>query len=98
MVKSTDVKFMDSVRLANILLYPLMTEKAVNLIESQNTLTFIVDVKASKSDIKRAFERFFNVKVLKVRTVVMPDGRKKAYIVLSPEYSASDIAVRLGIL
>ncbi len=98
MVKSTDVKFMDSVRLANILLYPLMTEKAVNLIESQNTLTFIVDVKASKSDIKRAFERFFNVKVLKVRTVVMPDGRKRAYIVLSPEYSASDIAVRLGIL
>jgi large subunit ribosomal protein L23 len=75
-----------------------MTEKAVNLIESQNTLTFIVDVKASKSDIKRAFERFFNVKVLKVRTVVMPDGRKRAYIVLSPEYSASDIAVRLGIL
>jgi len=98
MVKSTDVKFMENIRLANILLYPLMTEKAVNLIESYNTLTFIVNIKASKNDIKKAFEKLFNVKVFKVRTAVMPDGRKKAYIVLSPEYKASDIAVRLGIL
>ncbi|MBS7610881.1 50S ribosomal protein L23 [Candidatus Bathyarchaeota archaeon] len=89
---------MENVWLSNILLYPLMTEKAINLIESQNKLTFIVNIKASKNDVKRAFEKFFNVKVSKVGTATMPDGRKKAYITLSPEYNASDIAVRLGIL
>ncbi|MEM3546987.1 MAG: 50S ribosomal protein L23 [Candidatus Bathyarchaeia archaeon] len=98
MSKSIDMKFAENVWLSNILLYPLMTEKAINMIESQNKLTFIVNIKASKNDIRKAFERFFNVKVSEVRTVIMPDGRKKAYIKLSPEYNASDIAVRLGIL
>ncbi|MEM2849137.1 MAG: 50S ribosomal protein L23 [Candidatus Bathyarchaeia archaeon] len=97
-MSNADVKFMENAWLANILLYPLMTEKAINLIESQNKLTFIINIKASKNDVKRAFEKFFNVKVSKVRIAIMPDGRKKAYITLSPEYSASDIAVRLGIL
>ncbi|MEM3103939.1 MAG: 50S ribosomal protein L23 [Candidatus Bathyarchaeia archaeon] len=92
------MKFAENVWLSNILLYPLMTEKAINMIESQNKLTFIVNIKASKNDIRKAFERFFNVKVSEVRTVITPDGRKKAYIKLSPEYNASDIAVRLGIL
>ncbi|MEM1569705.1 MAG: 50S ribosomal protein L23 [Candidatus Bathyarchaeia archaeon] len=98
MSKSIDMKFAENVWLSNILLYPLMTEKAINMIESQNKLTFIVNIKASKNDIRKAFERFFNVKVSEVRTVITPDGRKKAYIKLSPEYNASDIAVRLGIL
>lgn len=98
MSKSTDVKITEDLWLTNILLYPLMTEKAISMIESQNKLTFIVNIKASKNDIKKAFEKFFNVKVSEVKTVITPDGRKKAYIKLSPEYKASDIAIRLGIL
>ncbi len=74
------------------------TEKALTYIENHNTLTFIVDIRATKHDIKRAVEKLFNVKVAEVRTLLTPKGEKKAYVRLKPEYKASDIATRLGIL
>ncbi|MHA1834598.1 MAG: 50S ribosomal protein L23, partial [Candidatus Baldrarchaeia archaeon] len=60
-------------------------------------LTFIVDRRANKPTIKKAVESLFKVKVDKVNTLITPDGRKKAYVKLSPEYSAADIATKLGI-
>ena len=74
------------------------TEKALTYIENHNTLTFIVDTRATKHDIKRAVEKLFDVKVAEVRTLITPKGEKKAYVRLKPEYKASDIATRLGIL
>ena len=84
--------------LHNIIKRVVATEKAINYIEKHNTLTFIVDRKATKHDIKYAIEKLFNVKVVKVRTLITPKGEKKAYVRLAPEYKASDIASRLGIL
>ncbi len=81
-----------------ILLYPHVTEKAMKLIEKQNTLVFIVDRKANKPLIKRAVEEAFKVKVAKVRTLITSDGRKKAYVKLKPEYKAIDVATKLGIM
>lgn len=84
--------------LSKILITPLHTEKALNYIEFHNTLIFLVDRKATKGQIKQAFEQLYGVKVEKVRTMITPKGEKKAFIKLSPEYSAEDIATRLGIL
>ncbi len=81
-----------------ILIRPLHTEKAINLIEKENTITFIVDRRATKNDIKRAVEILFNVKVEKVRTLITPRGEKKAYVKLKPEYKASEIATYLGLI
>ena len=81
-----------------ILIAPLHTEKALNYIEFYNTMVFLVDRKATKGQIKEVFEKTFGVKVEKVRTLITPKGEKKAFIKLSPEYSAEDIATRLGIL
>ena len=81
-----------------VLLYPLMTEVSLRLLEKENKLVFIVDRRATKRDIKRAVETLYEVVVEKVNTVITPDGRKKAYVKLSPEYSASDVAIKLGIL
>ncbi|AAK41016.1 50S ribosomal protein L23 [Saccharolobus solfataricus] len=75
----------------------LATEKALKLIESYNTLTLIVDKSDTKDDIKKSVERLFNVKVVKVNVVITPQGYKKAYVKLAPEYKASDIAHKLGI-
>ncbi|RLE51058.1 MAG: 50S ribosomal protein L23, partial [Candidatus Methanomethylicota archaeon] len=47
---------------------------------------------------KWAIEKLFDVKVVKVNTLITPKGEKKAYIKLAPEFKASDIATRLGIL
>jgi len=76
----------------------LATEKALTLIEKQNTLTFIVDLKSSKGEIKEAVEKTFGVKVEEVRTLITPKGEKKAYVKLAPEFKASDIATRLGLI
>lgn len=81
-----------------IIVRPDVTEKSISLIERENKLTFIVDRKANKHKIKEAVERLYNVKVEKVNTQITPKGLKKAYVKLSKEHSASEIATRLGIL
>ena len=81
-----------------ILLYPLLTEKAIGKIESENKLVFIVKRKSNKKEIKWAAEKAFNVKILDVKTLIDRKGRKKAWIKLSKEYPAAEIATRLGML
>jgi len=81
-----------------VISYPLISEDAVTLIESENKITFIVDVEASKNDIRRAVEELYEVKVDHVNSVLTPEGRKKAFVKLAPDYKASDLAVRLGVL
>ena len=81
-----------------VILYPLISEKAVQLINTRNTIVFIVDRKATKSQIKREIEELYNVKVKKVNTLITPDGRKKAYVKLSDEYDASELAAKLGVI
>ncbi|MEM3506706.1 MAG: 50S ribosomal protein L23 [Candidatus Bathyarchaeia archaeon] len=82
----------------SIILYPLMSEDAITLIETENKVTFIVNRKANKKEIKQAVEELYGVKVEKVNTLVSMDGNKKAYVKLKPEFKASDLAVKLGIL
>lgn len=82
----------------SILGAPISTEKVVRFINEENKLAFFVNRKANKREIKRAVEEAFNVKVEKVWTIITADGRKKAYVKLAPEYRASDVAAKLGII
>ena len=81
-----------------IVLYPLMTESASLMVEKENKLAFVVNLKASKSDVKRAVEQLYEVKVESVNTQVTPRGEKKAFVKLHPDYKAADVAIKLGIL
>ncbi|MFZ8791041.1 MAG: 50S ribosomal protein L23 [Thermosphaera aggregans] len=85
-------------KLYSIIVRPVQSEKALGMIDKQNTLTFIVDIKATKQDVKKAVETLFNVKVEKVRILVTPKGEKKAYVKLAPEYKASDVAAQIGLI
>lgn len=82
----------------SIIINPLTTEKAVKLMEAENKLLFRVHKKAKKPEIKKAIEDLFRVKVLKVSTFHTPRGEKRAYIKLSPENPAIDIATQLGLM
>ena len=82
----------------DVILYPLMTEVTSRLIETENKLVFVVNIKATKSDIKRAVEELYDVKVEKVNVTITPEGQKKAFVKLHPEYKATDVAIKLGIL
>ncbi len=81
----------------NIFKRPVVTENTFSIIEEQNKLVFIVDRTINKMQIKEAFEKIFNVKVDKVNSLITPQGEKKAFIKIAPEFSASDIAINLGI-
>ena len=82
----------------DVVKYPLLSEDAVTLLESENKITFIVNISSDKHDIKRAIQELYEVKVQNVRTLITPEGEKKAFVKLTPDFKASDLAVRLGIL
>ncbi len=76
---------------------PLVTENTFDLIEDQNKLVFIVERTANKYVIKQAIESLYNVKVIKINTLITPRGEKKALVKLHPNDSAADLAIKLGI-
>lgn len=78
--------------------YPLSTEKSIRLMEAQNTLIFVVDRKAKKEEIKKALEGLYKIKVQKVRTQITTQGKKRAYVMLTAEYPALDLATQLGLM
>jgi large subunit ribosomal protein L23 len=82
----------------DVIRYPLMTESASVMVEKDNKLLFVVNLKAGKSDIKKAVEELYEVKVNKVNLLITPQGVKKAFVKLTPEFKASDVAIKLGIL
>jgi len=77
---------------AKILVHPLNTESAMKKIEENNTLVFIVDVKANKRQIKAALKTQYDVDCVKVNTLIRPDGTKKAFARLTTDVDALDIA------
>ncbi|RZB84148.1 60S ribosomal protein L23a [Glycine soja] len=104
-----------------ILKFPLTTESAMKKIEDNNTLVFIVDLRADKKKIKDAVKKMYDIQAKKVNTLISefdiavflpniyytetymfcafwPDGTKKAYVRLTPDYDALDVANKIGII
>jgi large subunit ribosomal protein L23 len=76
---------------------PIATEKAVMKIESENVLTFQVDKRMSRSEIRKEVEEMFKVKVDKIRTLIK-ENKKLAYVKLNKKYLAIDVATKLGMM
>ncbi|EHB15441.1 60S ribosomal protein L23a [Heterocephalus glaber] len=71
--------------------------KVGHKIEDNNTLIFIVDVKAQRHQIKQAVKKLYDIDVAKVNTLIRPDG-EKVYVRLVPDYDALDVANKIGII
>jgi large subunit ribosomal protein L23 len=93
---STPKKY-DEGRLMQVLVAPIVSEKATHVAEKSNTVTFKVLQNATKPEIKQAVETLFNVKVKGVsvanikgkskrfgRSVGRRDNIRKAYVTLQP--------------
>jgi len=76
---------------------PLVTEKAVMMIEAQNMLTFETEKEKTKTEIKSEIENLFKVKVEKLRTLVQ-GNKKYIYVKLKKEFPAIDVATKLGLM
>jgi large subunit ribosomal protein L23 len=81
-----------------VILYPLMTERSVYMIENENKLIFIVSMKANKHDVSQAVQDLYGVEAESVNTLISRKNTKKAFVKLKDEFDASDLAIRLGIL
>jgi large subunit ribosomal protein L23 len=60
----------------NILIKPIITEKATKDAEENNIFGFVVNPKANKVEIKKAVEAAYGVSVEKVRTMNVRPNRK----------------------
>lgn len=66
-------------KLADVLVKPVITEKVNIQMERNGRYTFVVDWKANKLEVKKAVEEFYGVKVADVNTVVVPGKNKTRY-------------------
>lgn len=112
-------------------IHPLNTESAMKKIEENNTLVFVVDLRANKRQIKDAVKKLYDVESAKINTLIRcvlflslcycypwwlsycldsinfsmntridgprydsrrPDGRKKAYVRLTADHDALEVA------
>ena len=80
-----------------VIIRPVVTEASLEAVDQENKLIIYVERKANKNTIRWAVESLYDVVVDKVNTLIMPDGKKKAFVTLAPEYSAAEVATSLGI-
>ena len=80
-----------------MILKPVTTEKAVKMIDLDNTLLFEVDRKVREEEIKKEVEEVFSVKVKNVRSLIRKN-KKYAYVQLNKNNPAIDIATKLGMI
>jgi large subunit ribosomal protein L23 len=63
--------------LTQVIRRPLVTEKNTLLANAQNVYAFEVDLKATRSEVKHAIEKLFNVKVVRVNTQINRKAAKR---------------------
>jgi len=80
-----------------ILKRPYVTERTFDQIEKENKLCFLVDDRVSKTQIADAVRALYEVKVVSVNTSRTLRG-KKAFVRLSEENRAADLATKLGLV
>ncbi|KNC76813.1 60S ribosomal protein L23a [Sphaeroforma arctica JP610] len=77
---------------------PLNTESAMKKIEENNTLVFLVNKLANKHQIKLAVKEMYDIDSARINTLIRPDGQKKAYVKLSQDSDALELANKIGII
>lgn len=82
---------------ANIIKYPLITDKATRLLEN-NQYSFIVDRNSDKITIKNTIEYLFDVKVTKVNSCRLPRKKKRVgkYIGWKAQYKKAIVTLAKG--
>merc|ERR1712187_461505 len=72
----------------SLIKHPLTSDSSWKKIEQHNTLVFIVNNNATKAQIKHALLKLYDLQTVKINTLLQADGRKKAYVKLSPNKNA----------
>jgi large subunit ribosomal protein L23 len=87
-----------SIDIYKIIKRPIITEKTTKLKQQQNSYIFEVDINATKSQVKEAIEKLFNVDVEDVRTIIIKGklrryGRYEGY---NPDWKKAIVKIKQG--
>jgi large subunit ribosomal protein L23Ae len=82
----------------NTIKYPLTTESIVKKIQRGNTIVFIVNSKANKKSISKAIKNLYKASPVKINTLIQSNGEKKAFIKLTSDCDALDVANKVGFI
>jgi large subunit ribosomal protein L23 len=80
----------------DVILAPVVSEKSYDLIERQNTYTFVVDPRTNKTEVKEAVQSVFGVKVVNVNTANRKGKRKRTGWVVGTRKSTKRAYVTLA--
>ena len=83
--------------MSSLVEYPLVTEKAMDEMDFDNKLQFIVDTDATKDEIENEIESRYEITIIDTKTQITPRAKKKATVRLSDDDDAQDIASRIGV-
>jgi large subunit ribosomal protein L23 len=83
--------------MTGILKHPHVTEKAMDKMDFENKLQFVVDTEAAKPEIADVISEQYDVEVVNVTTMVTMNGTKKATVTLSEDDDAQEVASRIGV-
>ncbi|WP_254524884.1 50S ribosomal protein L23 [Natrinema caseinilyticum] len=83
--------------MSSVIEHPLVTEKAMNDMDFENKLQFVVNPDATKPEIRDEVEERFEISVQKINTQVTMNGKKKAIVRLSEDDDAQEVASRIGV-
>ena len=84
--------------LYDVIRRPLITEKGLQVKETESTLVFDVAPEASKTEVKQAVEALFKVKVENVRTanVLGKDRRRGKFSGYKPDWKKAYVRLKEG--
>nr|UXY88045.1 60S ribosomal protein L23A [Cryptomonas curvata] len=85
-------------QLFNVIKYPLTTESIVKKIQRGNTIVFIVNSTANKKLISKAVKNLYKASPIKINTLIQANGEKKAFIKLTSDCDALDVANKVGFI
>ncbi|ELZ33516.1 50S ribosomal protein L23P [Halogeometricum pallidum JCM 14848] len=83
--------------MSSVVRHPLVTEKAMNEMDFDNKLQFVVDLSATKPEIVEELQSRYEVSIENVNTQITPKGTKKATVRLSEDDDAQEVASRIGV-
>jgi large subunit ribosomal protein L23 len=83
--------------MSTIIEHPLVTEKAMDEMDFDNKLQFIVDIDATKASVAEEVEARYEVSVVDVNTQITPQATKKATVRLGDDDDAQEVASRIGV-
>ncbi len=81
----------------DVVLSPVVSEKSYDLIQDNNTYTFIVDKRSNKTEIKQAVQRIFNVRVVSVNTIRRKGKQKRTGWVVGSRAETKRALIKLAV-